>query len=257
MPLSVTVKTSRTSAARGALAAHREPHAAALGELHRVVDRDFPARRAAAADRRSPPPADRRQFRLGLRAPWPRRAPRAKRASASARRRGRNSSRRSTRPRRRRARHRRSARSSSGEMLGRALDRRRPAALALAELGGRQQLAQRQNAGQRRADLVGEVGERRLDRARPAPTRRGARALRPASPLARSCSLRASHPRRTCHGRTSAATASRPYAQLSPDHRGGCRRASRPAPAARAGAVARVDFDSLRPSASRIRRWWW
>ena len=74
------------------------------------------------------------------------------------------------------------------EVLGRALDRVRPAALALAELGGGQQLAQRQDAGQRRADLMREVGERRLDGLR---MRRGRppahRALGAAPPLARGC----------------------------------------------------------------------
>ena len=94
------------------------------------------------------------------------------------------------------------------QVLGRALDRVRPAALALAELGGGQQLAQSQNAGQRRADLMGEVGERRLDGPR---MRRGRppahRALDAAPPLARGC-RRSRHrtPGTDCHGAKPAAT---------------------------------------------------
>src|SRR5947209_14762087 len=48
-------------------------------------------------------------------------------------------------------------------MLRRRLDGMRPTALALAELGGDQQLAQGQDAGERGADLVSEIGEARLD----------------------------------------------------------------------------------------------
>jgi hypothetical protein len=52
------------------------------------------------------------------------------------------------------------------EMLGRFLERRDPASLALAEFGGRQEFADRDDAGERRADVVREAGERNLERAR-------------------------------------------------------------------------------------------
>ena len=63
-----------------------------------------------------------------------------------------------------------------GEMLGAGLDARGPAPLALAEIGARQQFAERQDAGERGADVVRECGERRLGR-----PRRRAASRRPAS----------------------------------------------------------------------------
>ena len=61
-----------------------------------------------------------------------------------------------------------------GEMLGRALDQARPFALALGQFGGRDQFAQRQDAVERRADLVRQRGERAFDRiARAHASRRG------------------------------------------------------------------------------------
>ena len=54
-------------------------------------------------------------------------------------------------------------RRKTGEMFGARLDGIDPAPLALAEIGGRQQIADGKNSGQRRADLVRERGERRLD----------------------------------------------------------------------------------------------
>ena len=50
------------------------------------------------------------------------------------------------------------------EMLGRAFDPERPAPFALAEIGGREQFGERQDAGQRGADIVRERGERGLGR---------------------------------------------------------------------------------------------
>ena len=50
-------------------------------------------------------------------------------------------------------------------MFGAGLDGIDPAPLALVEIGRRQEIADRENAGQRRADLVRERGERRLDHA--------------------------------------------------------------------------------------------
>ena len=49
-------------------------------------------------------------------------------------------------------------------MLGAALDRFRPFALALTEIGRGEQLGQRENAGERRADVMRDAGERGLDR---------------------------------------------------------------------------------------------
>ena len=48
-------------------------------------------------------------------------------------------------------------------MFGAGLDGVDPAPLALAEIGGREQVADRENAGQRGADLMGEGRERGLD----------------------------------------------------------------------------------------------
>ena len=53
----------------------------------------------------------------------------------------------------------------AGEMFGARLDGIDPAPLALVEIGGRQEIADGENAGQRRADLVRERGQRRLDHA--------------------------------------------------------------------------------------------
>ena len=69
-------------------------------------------------------------------------------------------------PSHRRARHRSMSEVSSARCSAVLLIAARPAALAFAEFRRRQQFAQRQDAGQRRADLVGDIGERRLDRAR-------------------------------------------------------------------------------------------
>src|SRR6202043_980637 len=51
----------------------------------------------------------------------------------------------------------------AGEMFGAGLDGIDPAPFALVEAGGGQQIADRENAGERGADLVGERRERRLD----------------------------------------------------------------------------------------------
>ena len=53
----------------------------------------------------------------------------------------------------------------AGEMFGAGLDGIDPAPLALVEIGGRQQIADGENAGQRRAHLMREGGQRRLDHA--------------------------------------------------------------------------------------------
>ena len=50
-------------------------------------------------------------------------------------------------------------------MFGAGLDGIDPAPLALVEVGGRQQIADGENSGQRRADLMREGGQRRLDHA--------------------------------------------------------------------------------------------
>jgi hypothetical protein len=51
-----------------------------------------------------------------------------------------------------------------GEMLGRAFDAVRPAPLALGDVRGREQFSQREDAGQRRADVMRQRGERRFGR---------------------------------------------------------------------------------------------
>jgi hypothetical protein len=53
----------------------------------------------------------------------------------------------------------------AGKMLGPRLDGIDPAPLALVEVRGREQIADGQNSGQRRADLVRERRERRFDHA--------------------------------------------------------------------------------------------
>ena len=50
-------------------------------------------------------------------------------------------------------------------MIGAAFDRLGPFALALAEIRRRQQFGQRDDAGQRRADIMRDAGKRSLDRA--------------------------------------------------------------------------------------------
>src|SRR5262249_54411579 len=52
------------------------------------------------------------------------------------------------------------------EVLSRLLEGGDPAPLALAQLRGREQLADRDDAGERRADVVREAGQRQLERAR-------------------------------------------------------------------------------------------
>ena len=56
-------------------------------------------------------------------------------------------------------------RGERGEVIGAALDRRRPRPLAQPEIGCRQQFGQRHDPGQRRADVVHDAGERGFDRA--------------------------------------------------------------------------------------------
>ena len=51
-------------------------------------------------------------------------------------------------------------------MIGAAFDGVGPVAFALVQIGGRQQFGERDNAGQRRADVMRDAGERRLDRPR-------------------------------------------------------------------------------------------
>jgi len=70
------------------------------------------------------------------------------------------------------------------QMFGAGLDGVDPAPLALAKLGGRQQVADREDAGQRRAHLMRKGSERSLDHARCSP------ASRSLAPLARPLGLR-------------------------------------------------------------------
>ena len=132
------------------------------------------------------------------------------------------------------------------QMVGGAPDRLGPAALALGQIGGLQQLRQRQDAGQRRADVMGETGERKFDRARLSRSR--ARVCAPSASKPCACAFAMnpaparSMPRR--HGRhyTATFTSLRISAGVMP-----CARNSR-------RPVACVDLDSFLPSASRISR---
>ncbi len=54
-----------------------------------------------------------------------------------------------------------------GEMLGRAFDAVRPAPLALADVGGRKQFGQGEDAGQRCADVMRKRSQRRFGRVIP------------------------------------------------------------------------------------------
>ena len=173
MPLSVTREEKLHTAARGARRAHVEPHGAALGEFHRVVDQilDRRAQPRRVADQHFGQVGGDRHFggeAFGLR-PCRKRirqrfdqAPRPERLLLERQRAGIGLG-GVDRQRRQR-----------GEMLGAGLDARGPAPLALAEIGARQQFAERQDAGERGADVVRERGERRLGR-RVAGPRRGDR----------------------------------------------------------------------------------
>ncbi len=157
-----------------------------------------------------------------------------------------------------------------GKMRGEVLDRLDPAPLALAEPGGRQQLAERDDAGERRADVVGEGRERGFDDARRRALHRGFCAQggalagprrEPAFALERDLDvdfdvdLAIPSPVRPPPGRIAGHVSSSPGAagQASPIIE---RMSAGDAPPARSSRnpVARVDFDSLRPSPSRIRR---
>ncbi len=138
-------------------------------------------------------------------------------------------------------------RGERGQVVGAALDGGGPAALARAEIGDRQKLGQRNDPGQRRADVVHDAGERGFHRA---PLRARAARLCSEAAGAAVCVSYASPsptPGRPCHGSRaqSSPTSLRISAAVAP-----CARSSRKP-------VASVDFDSLWPSASRIRRWWW
>ena len=165
MPLSDTVKTSRTFPRAAFCAGRRETHAAAPGELHRIVDQVFqrrpqPQRIADHRVRQLAREVDLGRDALGLR-------PGGERGREHL---GETARADELPPQHQTlgigARGIDDERGEQSEMLGRALDRRRPATLALAELRRRQQLAQREDTGQRRPDLVGDIRERRLDRPR-------------------------------------------------------------------------------------------
>ncbi len=187
MPLSVTAKMQPDAIARRLLAADVEPDAAALGELHRVVDEVFERgaqpHRVADHDLRKV----RRDRRPRMRYPCAGRAHRAT-PRAIARRRAAGSGRGAAPGRGRR----RATASTISEV---SIVRCSPVLLiAIAhsrsrggEPRGRQQFAERQDAGQRRPDLVRELGERGLDGA-PGQLRRALaarlRAARPSGRLA-------------------------------------------------------------------------
>ena len=149
------------AAARGARRARFEPHGAALGEFHRVVDQilDRRAQPRRIADQHFGQIGGDRHFggeTFGLR---PRRkrvrqrfdqAPRPERLLLERQRAGIDLGSVDRQGRQR------------GEMFGAGFDARGPAPLALAEIGARQQFAERQDAGKRGADVVRERGKRRL-----------------------------------------------------------------------------------------------
>ena len=169
-------------------------------------------------------------------------------------------------------------------MFGAGLDGVDPAPLALVEVGGRQQIADRQNSGQRRAHLMRERRERRLD---DAGSRRhggalarafaaasgsalfrrplfGGRVVRRERDFAAMIPLTLAAP--PCHGRArrshaepfclQRAQSSKAAAIRAGRPGAGCRPASRPRRASSRKPVASVDFESFRPASSRIRRWW-
>ena len=185
MPLSAKVKTQTHAPARGCLDGGGKAYAAALGEFHRVVGQVL-QRRAQPhriADRLRRQIVRDRDF--GGRGPcWPR-ARSSAGATASASARGENGSLRSTSPAASALAASTISVVSARQMLGAALDRLGPAALARAEIGGGQQFGQRHDAGQRRADVVRDAGRARL-RSRARAPARGVRFARRA-PWLRSC----------------------------------------------------------------------
>ena len=280
MPLSVTVNMSFTRPRGARTAAHFKPDRALLGEFHRVVDQIFQRRAQPHRDRRPACPANRRRRSLRVRRPLVSARAASESASASIRRRGRNVSCCSvSEPASALAASMTSVR-QRGEMLGAGFDARGPAPLALAEIGARQQFAEREDAGERGADVVREDGERGLV-ARAAvcasPTRRRRRLtprrlLQLTFCLALDRAMTAPGPHRTCHAAAAIRTqpAGMNTAQAAVSTRN-CRRdrqrRQRPSPTMRRIStavapparnsrkpVACVDFDSLRPSASRMSR---
>ena len=230
MPLSVTVKTSRTRPRCRARGAHIEPHAAALGELHRIVDEVFQRRPQAdrVADqelRQIVGDAHRRAEALGLR-------PRAERIAENFN--------QTPRPEDLVLQPQRAGvgpgavdhqTRERGEMLGAAFDAGSPTPLAFAEIGAGQQFAERQDAGKRRANVVRVSRQRSFAdanrrRAPPAsaPRRFGGRLFRPQS---RRSSPVPWQPRAACHGggkneMNSASRSSADKPDHAPDIRCGC-----------------------------------
>ena len=163
--MSVIVKTRRTLPRAQALGLHVKLHAAAFGELHRIVDQIL--------DRRAQP------HRVALEQLGNIVGDRHRRAQPFGfRTRGQRIRQRRDQPPRpenflaelERAGiglggvdHQRGER---GEMLGAVLDLERPSPLAFAEIGARQQFAKRQNSRERGADVVRVGNERRFGGAR-------------------------------------------------------------------------------------------
>ena len=166
MPLSETAKATPTLPFRRCAAASTcERDAALFGELHGIVDQVL--QRGAQADGIAD--HERRQFfgnvdrrTAGPSPPRGRRANRRRCAPASA---GRTNPAARASPGPLAARGIDEQRRKARQMFGAGLDGVDPAPLALVEIGGRQQIADRENAGQRRADLMREGGERGLDHA--------------------------------------------------------------------------------------------
>ena len=164
MPLSETAKATPTLPFDAAHRRDRQRDAARFGELHRIVDQVF--QRGAQPDGIADHERRKLFGNIDRRLQALRRRPAGQRIAGVARQRpqieeilphaepGIAASRGIDEQGRK-----------AGEMFGAGLDGIDPAPLALVEVGGRQQIADGQNSGQRRADLVRERGQRRLDHA--------------------------------------------------------------------------------------------
>ena len=162
MPLSETAKATPILPFTPRIGRHRQRDAALLGELHRIVDQVFqrgaqPDRIADHQRRKLFRNIDRRLQALGRR-------PAGQRIAGVARQRPQiEEILPDTNPGIAASRGIDEQGREAGEMFGARLDGIDPAPLALVEVGRRQQIADGENSGQRRADLVRECGQRRLD----------------------------------------------------------------------------------------------
>ena len=162
MPLSDTAKATPSLALCAAPRRHRNRDAALLGEFHRIVDQVF--------QRRAQPDgiADHQRRQLSEistaeRSPFAAARPASESPALRASARRSNKSCRTPAPAAALFAASTNKRRKAREMFGAGLDGVDPAPLALVEVGRRQEIADRQDAGQRRAHLMRERGERGLD----------------------------------------------------------------------------------------------